>query len=219
MHRRIYLFKFIFILIFASVVVAGEGDAAKFPDWQARRAQATKILLALKTNPSDKTAAKELNAVLNDFEKNPTERTPLEILDLLGTFYLPKEGIEKGMIIVTEQVTLGWYDSLRWATKSGKAEILNTERLFTNALQIAGKKVTNDWLAIVKNKPEKAKEIVEKGIAMADRVRNLQPGYDHQWPTAYGTDHSSTPKQNLTDAEAWPLAVKKVTDFYLFHKK
>src|SRR4029077_1981200 len=46
-------------------------------------------------------------------------RTPIEELEILGDFYIPKEGLDPGLIAVVQFQVLGWYDALRFASESG----------------------------------------------------------------------------------------------------
>jgi hypothetical protein len=195
--------------------------------WQARRAEFAGAIKAANADGKDETAHNTIDRILTDYEHHPNGRTPMEVMDILGMFYLPKNGIRKGMPVVVREAVLGWYDTLQWASDSGRAEIVNNEKFLVRAFLLAGgKKASDEWVAIIKNEPEEAKKIVAEGIRFATQPGVADGGYDHKWPTAYGLERTIStlkgePEQataanpRMSHDEAMAEAVKRITAYYL----
>src|ERR1700722_8589590 len=90
-------------------------------DWRARRAHFSQLILAAKGGDMGSRVA--LDQILTAFEKTPLKLTPPENLDILGAFYIPKDGVSTALPIVVMNQVLGWYDALRFGTESGREEI------------------------------------------------------------------------------------------------
>ena len=83
--------------------------------WQERRAEFFKAVAG--ANKRDPAAIKELDGVLTEFETHPMSRTPMENMDILGAFYVPKDGVEKPLVMIAENAALGWYDAMRFGSE------------------------------------------------------------------------------------------------------
>jgi hypothetical protein len=134
---------------------------------------------------ADAGATGALDALLTDYEKHPLARTPLENLDLIGSFYVPKEGPEECLIVVAMNCTLGWYDALRFGSESGRAEIVDNEHFFNRAFVLSGDGPRQKMAELVKDHPDRVKTLVETGLRYAEKFRNTD-SYDRHWPTVYG---------------------------------
>src|SRR5258708_33362509 len=108
--------------------------------WQIRRSDFAKAMRGAQA--ADEAARKTLDATVTEFEKRPFSRTPMENMEILGVFYVPKDGIEKSLVIVAANAVLGWYDALRFGSESGRAEILNNEGFLKKAFVLAGNENT-----------------------------------------------------------------------------
>ena len=152
--------------------------------WQIRR----EALFTALSNKDHAKADAALDKALTDFEKNQFALTPMEAMDLYGIFYVPHEG-EKNMTavlkVVAMQAALGWYDALRFADESGRAEIVNNEGFFKRAFVLNGDKGLKQLLAFLDEHPDEATQAVSDGIALARKFRG-QVDYDEHWPSAYG---------------------------------
>ena len=153
--------------------------------WQVRRAAYDS--LALRLRRGDFSASKDYDAVLTEFDTRPFSRTPIEELEILGDFYIPKDGLDPGLIAVVEFQVLGWYDALRFASESGRAEILNNEGFFRMAFTRGGADVTNRAVKFLQSNQERAHALVAQGIGIAEKWRETDR-YDRRWPTAYGLE-------------------------------
>lgn len=197
--------------------------------WQLRRSEFTKAVNASLRDPSDAKSHQLIDQALTEFEHYPDARTPMEIMDMLGAFYLPKDGIQKTMPFIIMQATLGWHDALQWASKSGMSEIYTNEGFFSRAFHVGKTDFWKEWEAIIKNDPKLAEKIVVDGFKYASVVLSTHAktnrGYDHKWPTAYGIERilpamSGQPERtisapNLDPAEAYKAAKDVVLTYYL----
>ena len=161
------------------------GTPAELKAWQRRRQESQGIITAGLANPGDPSAHRAMDALLSDYETHVLTRTPLENLDLIGRFYLPKDGVEKCLPVVVLNCVLGWYDALRFASESGRAEILNNERLYGRVYFLGGEAAKASVMRFAREHPERVKALVEQGIGFAEKFRNTR-NYDGQWPTAFG---------------------------------
>ena len=189
--------------------------------WQSRRAEFARILDQL--SAKDEHAILAFKAVLTEFEQQPFSRTPMENMEVLGVYYLPKEGIEAVLAYIAANAALGWYDALRYGSESGRSEILHNEGFFKLSLMLAGEEYVQQAVKFFEEQPEKTAQLVQKGIAIADALKD-DPRYDHQWPSAYGLERmmcamggecsqpSAIPKTQW--AEAWDETRARVTHYY-----
>ena len=147
----------------------------------------------------------------------------MENMEILGVFYIPKDGFEKALPVIAANAVMGWYDALRFASDSGRTEISSNEGFFKKALVIAGPEVAKSASDFFKNYPERTARLVEQGLAIAERWKNTAT-YDRRWPTAYGLEHTicaekgpcETVKFLPTDqwGNAWDQAKKRVISYY-----
>lgn len=189
--------------------------------WQTRRAEFARVLNQL--SAKDAQAIQAFKAVLTEFEQQPFSRTPMENMEILGVYYLPKEGIEAVLTYIAANAALGWYDALRYGSESGRSEILHNESFFKLSLVLAGEDFVQQAVKFFEEQPEKTAQLVQKGIAIADTLKD-DPRYDHQWPSAYGLERmmcamggecapaSAIPKAQWGDA--WEETKARVTHYY-----
>ena len=150
----------------------------------------------------------------------------MEALDIVGTYYLPNEGIENSLTLIVTQLVLGWYDVLRFASPSGRAEILDNEQFFKRALVLSGKDVTDKSLRFLNDHQDRVLPLVENGVMYAAKFRDTA-SYDRQWPTAYGLERilcasgdaekCTAPRALPKDQwdAAWAESKKAVTDYFV----
>jgi hypothetical protein len=153
--------------------------------WQVRRAAYQKV--AQRLRQGDFSAGKEYDAVLTEFETRILSRTPMENVEILGDFYIPKQGADPALLVVVQNLVLGWFDALRFASESGQAEIVNNEAFFKKAFTLAGTDVTNKAMKFVEGNPDRVHELIAQGISIAEKYRETN-NYDRHWPTAYGLE-------------------------------
>lgn len=189
--------------------------------WQSRRAEFARILNNL--NGKEAESLQAFKGVLTEFEQQPFSRTPMENMEILGVYYLPKEGIEAILPYIAANAALGWYDALRYGSESGRSEILHNEGFFKLSLVLAGEDFVQQAVKLFKEQPEKTAQLVQKGIVIADTLKD-EPRYDHQWPSAYGLERmicatggecsapSAVPKAQW--GEAWEETKARVTRYY-----
>jgi hypothetical protein len=171
----------------------------------------------------DTEAAKEFDGILTEFETHPMARTPMENMDILGVFYLPKDGFAKSLPIIAMNAVLGWYDALRFGSESGRAEIVNNRHFFKRALMLAGDERSKEAIKFLQENPEQARALLEQGIGFAEKHKNALD-YDHQWPTAFGLEDvinaqggktTITPMASENWEKAWEDAKQRVRGYYL----
>jgi hypothetical protein len=190
--------------------------------WQERSEAFWKTLKSANAHDSD--ATKDFQAILTQFETQPFSRTPMENMDILGSFYAPKDEVEKVLIIVSANAALGWYDALRFGSASGRDEIVNKNKFFVRAFMLGGATTTDKFKEFMKGHPDLARKSVLQGLAFAERNRK-NPQYDVHWPTAYGLERiicaeggsCDPPKEMPADQwdKAWEDAKVRVTSYYL----
>jgi len=162
--------------------------------------------------------------VLTEFETAPLDRTPLENLDILGIFYVPKEGMEKTLPIIVMNQTLGWYDALRFGTESGRAEIVQREAFFKRPFVIAGPDAIKQMSTLMRDSPALVLAAIKEGQALAEKFKNDHP-YDEHWPTAYGLERvicaqggsceTPLPMPKNQWPAAWKMAKQRISDYYV----
>jgi hypothetical protein len=199
MNRLAYRCPIITVAILASGVALG-ADAQKagppqagvqspvhveMQAWQIRRAAYQ--ALSLRLRKGDFSAGKDFDAVLTEFDTRLFSRTPIEELEILGDFYIPKGGPDPALLVVVQNLVLGWYDALRFGSESGRVEIINNEGFFKKAFVQGGPEVTSKAVKFLKENPERVRALVAQGIAIAEKYRETT-NYDRHWPTAYGLE-------------------------------
>lgn len=211
-----------------TVVVDAPQDA-----WQKRRQQTLGWIRTFQNDKLDKTqreaAYRQFDQVLTAFDKNPFGITPMEAMDLLQLYYIPSESnmLESQLLTVAAIATTGWYDALRFADESGRAEIVNNEEFFKRALF----QRKDEFIRFLTEQPQKAAEAVSKGIALAQAiVQRKAIGYDTHWPASYGlmrmqcglqSASTCTTPRAKPEAEwpaAWEEAAARVTRYYRINK-
>jgi hypothetical protein len=235
---RLILFFLLFVQVFGhawpkaqaqQVVAPSAENSAATPTkslpkqpWQIRR---EKYWATVKNaNLQDADATKEMNAVLTEFETQAFLRTPLENMDILGSFYIPREGVDKAFIVVVANATLGWYDALRFGSESGREEILTNEKFFLRAFTISDPKTKDQFVKFIKEHPDQVQAAVLSGFEIAEKYKK-NPSYDVHWPTAYGLERMicalggscEKPKEMPVEQwdKAWVDAKQKVMAYYL----
>ena len=188
--------------------------------WQVRRAEFGQIVQGM--NRGDAAAVQKFDDVLTEFDNSPQmKRTPIENMEIMGLYYVPREGVEKALPLITMTAMLGWYDTLRFASASGQAEV--AQGLFMLPLVMGGPDGKAKAAKFFDEQPDKTEQLVSRGIAYANRNRG-KVGYDQQWPTAFGLERvicaeggacdSIAPlPENQWDA-AWAEAEKRVRAYY-----
>jgi hypothetical protein len=189
--------------------------------WQARRAQLDQTIRA--AEQGDPAGTKQFDQALTDLEKTPYGRTPIENLEIFGAYYLPNEGVEAALPLIVTNLVLGWYDTLRFTSPSGKAEILTNEHFFDKAFVLANSDVTAKARTFMRSHPEQVAKLVAQGFGYAEQSREIQT-YDRHWPTAYGMeriiyasggdckDRPSLPKDRWDTA--WLEAKNQVSQYF-----
>lgn len=159
--------------------------------WQVRRAETRAFVRAIgdeKATPvQNDSALRGIDARLTAAEKG--ELTPMETMELFQLFYTPEALQQKPprfdtlLRIIATQATLGWYDALRFADDSGRAEISNNEAFFT----LAFSRNIPDFVRFMKAQPEQAAAAVQTGIQDArNKIAAGRVHYDPTWPASYG---------------------------------
>lgn len=189
--------------------------------WQQRRLEFIKTVQNLRKG--DPIAQKDFDIILTEFETHAFSRTPLENMELLGVFYVPKDGIEKGMSVIIANAVLGWYDALRFASESGRAEIINNEGFFKKAFILGGPDIANKAVQFLQNDPDKIAKSLAQGFSFAERFRDTS-NYDRHWPSAYGLERiicaqggsciAPPPMPKEQWDKAWEEAKQRVTAYY-----
>src|SRR6202020_2257670 len=142
---------------------------------QVRRATLDNTIVGWRKNDPD--AVKQFDHTLTEMEKHPLNRTPLEVLDVLGTYFVPNEGIGSSLTVIVTNLVLGWYDVLRFASPSGRAEIIDNEQFFRRALVLSGQDVADKSFQFLMDHQDQVAQRVAKGILYAQGARDT-PSYD-----------------------------------------
>lgn len=197
--------------------------------WQIKRKKYIDAYVKLGQNPQDQESISYIDTTLSEFEKAMWSKTPVEVMDLLQTFYVPQEGIKVMPQVIAEAI-LGYRDALQWASASGKAEIMNNDQFLLRALRAGSEKpLADQWFELIDTNYTEAKQIMEQGIQYARRIDSLKMRpdyYDRQWPTAFGLeqimpelsnqpDHVKSAKPLMSDETAMEEAIKKISSYYL----
>ena len=201
----------------SSIVTSPSGQIS----WQTRETAFFNLVQRVKSG--DASAQKELDGYLTEYEKHPMARTPMENLDVLGVFYVPRDGVEKCLPVIIMNVTLGWYDALRFGSESGRSEIGSNRHFFKRAYILGGEKTLKEAGDFLSKNPDKVRILISQGLELAKKWRDTSE-YDHQWVTAFGLERviSSTggsekivpvPKEKWE--ECWDAAEKRVREYYV----
>ena len=135
---------------------------------------------------------------------------------------MPNEGVEACIPMITMSTVLGWYDALRFGSESGRAELIDNERLFARAYLLSGPQALSKFKDLVTRDPKRVSELAQQGLSLAEKVRATS-SYDKHWPSAYGLERmanalggneriKSLPQEKWE--EAWQNAKKQVFDYY-----
>lgn len=156
-------------------------------DWQKRRAQTAQAFFgAVRGSKAD---LDRFDKILTRFEKAPLSFTPMEALELVAAYYVPKDGLgEASVSVIVAVQALGWYDALRYASASGRAEIVENENFFRMPILGEGNaKAKEELAALMRKDPARVRSWIEHGLAMAEASRETNQ-YDRKWPSAYGLE-------------------------------
>lgn len=189
--------------------------------WQKRREETRGLFRRFLDGELD--ASRKLDALLTDFERRPFGRTPLENLEIVSSWYIPREGFGKCMRVVVANVTLGWYDALRFASVSGRAEIIEKEALFKMAFTLGGRDFGS--VEFLQSAQAKASEELSNGLLIAEKFKEIAE-YDRHWPSAFGLEpiikhFGDVATENVTLPEedwlgAWEAAKTCASKYFAF---
>ncbi|CQR38248.1 hypothetical protein THICB1_70368 [Thiomonas arsenitoxydans] len=175
--------------------------------WQKRREETRELFRRFLDCES--TSEHEVDALLADFESRPFWRTPLENLEILSVLHVPREGFAKCMQVVVANAVLGWYDALRFASESGRAEIIEKEALFKMPLTLGGR---DFWAAdFLQSDSMEISKALSSGFLIAEKFKEVAE-YDRHWPSAFGLEpiirhFGAFPTENsVLPEERWPGA-------------
>ncbi|MBV6322515.1 hypothetical protein [Duganella violaceipulchra] len=196
------------------------------PAWQVRRRKFNAVVQGF--TRSDPAAPPALDKILSDYESAPFRYTPMETLEILGVAYLPLQDVEKTFLVIVAEQVMGWYDVLRYASESGRAEIVNNEGFFKLPLAVAGPKGSARAVKYLEEHPAEARQALARAFAAADRFRETQ-NYDRHWPAYYGLermlclqDHSQCKRLPELDRakwdQAWIESKQRVAAYYQLDK-
>jgi hypothetical protein len=182
---------------------------AKFMEtpWRVRRnAFASAAMAYTKNNGSDQVAAANLQAPAQIYRLHPHAVTPIEAVDIVGFYYGPRlmnGNLPTFLEALAEELTLGWYDALRFTDESGRNEISANEGFFARALVLPGKAFTQRFTEFMESQSSAAADAVARGIARA-RTAKDKVTYDVRWPSVYGLHQftCTAPAQNCAPSEA-----------------
>lgn len=210
--------RFVIAAIMSATAAAQAVEIAPQP-WQVRRAEYAKTLQGVAKH--DPGSLKTFDDILTEFDAAKMNRTPLENMEILGTYYVPREGAVKALPIIVQMAMLGWYDTLRFGSESGKAEI--SQSLFRLPLVLAGPAATEQAVKLFNEQPAQTEQLVTQGIGFAAKFRN-KVNYDQQWPTAFGLERMICAQGGACDKipslpesqwdAAWAEAEQRVRAYY-----
>ena len=206
----------------------GETIVVKTPQdaWQMRRASTLQLIRALESKKlpkaEDDKATRAFDDILTAFDKNPLNITPMEAMDLMQVYYVPNEdNFVEFLKILSLLTTSGWYDALRFADESGRAEIMHNEAFFKRALLVK----KDAFVAFMTQHPQEAAAAVAWGVEFAGRFRSAD-FYDRRWPASYGLmrmqcgmdGKNQCPTPQALPEKEWPQAFEeaavRVTRYY-----
>jgi len=183
------------------------------PDpWQLRRKEVIDLVsVIVQSNYKDKAATEKFEKILRNFDQDFVSITPMEGMDLQRIYYVPMSkpaDMESNLGVVAALATLGWYDALRFADESGRAEIQHNESFFLRAFTAPGSTTKDAVVAFLSSHPQEAQRAVKMGTDAARTVLS-RIHYDVHWPTSYGLLRSQCALQggkNCTRPAALPQA-------------
>lgn len=196
------------------------------PQFQVRRRIFNEVAHGIMRN--DPAAPTALDKVLTDYESAAFRYTPLESLEIIGFYFLPREGMEKVFQVIVAEQVMGWYDVLRYASDSGREEIVNNEGFFKLPIVIGGPRVATLAAKYFDEHPAEARAMLARGFAFADSWRETL-NYDRHWPSYYGIERlicRQDPTTCKTAPEldrskwnaAWSEAKQRVAAYYQLDK-
>jgi hypothetical protein len=208
-----------------TIVVRTSQDA-----WQIRRNSTLQLIRALESKKlpkaEDEKAIRAFDDILTAFDKNPLNITPMEGMDLMQVYYIPNEDNFIAFLkILSLLTTSGWYDALRFADESGRAEIIHNEGFFKRALLVK----KDAFVAFMEQQPQEAAAAVAWGVEFASRFRSADD-YDRRWPASYGLMRMQCGMEGKTKCltpealpeREWPQAfdeaAARVTRYYRINK-
>lgn len=198
--------------------------------WQVRRKNTLQLIRALESKKlpkaEDDKAMKAFDDILTAFDKNPLNITPMEGMDLMQVYYVPNEdNFVELLKILSLLATSGWYDALRFADESGRAEIVNNEGFFKRALLVK----KDAFVTFMEKQPKEAAAAVAWGVEFAGNFRSTSY-YDRRWPVSYGLmrmqcgmeGKTQCPTPEALPEKEWPKAFEeaaaRVTRYYRVNK-
>lgn len=195
-----------------SALAAAKPDPSR-PLWQQRRDQFFAAVRGVEAN--DPQQSQVFSAILTEFEDHPLNRTPMENMDILGVFFIPREGAEKWMTAVAMNAILGWYDALRFGTDAGRKVIVEDDRFFIRAFALGGTDSFKKSMDYIRGNPDKVAAAVEDAVALANKTRD-SAAYDQHWPADFAGPNGkgfTLPVERWN--EAWEAAVARARAYYV----
>ncbi|HEX3728581.1 MAG TPA: hypothetical protein VHV47_02165 [Opitutaceae bacterium] len=183
------------------------------PLWQQRRDQFFAAVRGVESN--DPQQSQVFGAILGDFQDHPLNRTPMENMDILGVFFIPREGAEKWMTAVVMNAILGWYDALRFGTDAGRKVIVEDDRFFIRAFALGGTDSFKKSMDYIRGNPDKVSAAVDDAVNLATQSRD-KAAYDQHWPADFagaGGKGFTLPVERWN--EAWEAAVERARAYYV----
>lgn len=111
----------------------------------------------------------------------------MEVMDVLGFFYIPQDGVEASLPLTAAASALGCYDAFRFGSPSGQEEIFVNHKLLQRSYLIAGPAASQQLKALISAEPQRIQPILQQGFHIAERFKESET-YDHRWPSAYGLE-------------------------------
>ncbi|HEY1132050.1 MAG TPA: hypothetical protein VGF12_21770 [Roseateles sp.] len=167
----------------AVATAASAPAAVEQQEWQLRRQHFQQTLKQLQDN--DALARREFERQVRAFERRPFSLTPLEAMDYIGAVFVPQAGVEKLLPLVAAQAALGLYDVSRFGSTLGEAQLMEIEGFLRLPLTWGGPAQTAQSRAFLRDHPERAAELVQEGLKLANGER-IGPAYEAHWVRALG---------------------------------
>ncbi|MGM9484145.1 hypothetical protein ACS5PN_23330 [Roseateles sp. NT4] len=209
----------------APVATAASGPAAvERQEWELRRQRFLQTLQLLKQN--DALARRDFERQVRAFEQRPFSLTPLEAMDYIGAVFVPQAGVEKLLPLVAAQAALGLYDVQRFGSTLSEAHLMEVEGFLLRPLVLVGAEQTEKSRAFLRDQPERAAQLVQEGLQLANGER-IGPAYDTHWVRALGRcapeiAANCPPLRDVPVAEwddIWAKVKQRVTGYYRFATK
>lgn len=197
---------------------------AQRQEWELRRQHFLQTLKLLREN--DALARRDFERQVRAFEQRPFSLTPLEAMDYIGAVFVPQAGVEKLLPLVAAQAALGLYDVARFGSTLGEAHLVDVESFLRLPLSWGGPEQTEKSRAFLRDNPERAAQLVQQGLALANGER-IGPMYDPRWVSALGRCApeiaASCPQpRDMPAAEwddVWDKVKQRVTAYYRVESK